>query len=293
MLNKFSKMLIETKAENKLMTALVENWFDEFSVYSLAKKANITNPLLYAILPKLIDKGVIIKKDKKIALNKDNLFVYRYKLLYDANKLLELSKNDVKIIEEIFTMVQNSYKVLNSFIIIGSLAGLYKEAGDFDFLVIGKKEKDINYHRIARLKNINLIEKTEEEIKKDFLATDDFLISCLSSNIVVYDDGTFRNLLQRELPFPSLEIINQRKEQLFKLEERIRLLLQDKDTERLIDEFKFFLIKKARIILLENNIIPLSKYHVLEEIKKIEPEIFKLYNAVNSKNVIEKVIKYV
>ena len=114
-------MLIETKAENKLMAAMAEDWFGEFSAYSLAKKARITNPLLYATLPKLIDKNVIIKKDKKISLNRDDLFVYRYKLLYDADKLLELPKEDRKIIDEILIIVKSAYNVLNSFIVIGNL----------------------------------------------------------------------------------------------------------------------------------------------------------------------------
>ena len=288
-------MIIESKAGNKIMAALVENWFDSFSAYELAKKANVTNPLVYSLLPKLLDKGIINEKNRRISLNRSNLFVYRYKLLFDADKLLELPKKERNIIDEVFISVKRVYKKLNAFILIGSIAEPEHKPADIDFLVIGEKEKgrEINYHRLLRLANINIIEKSQEEINKDFLDTDDFLISSLSSNIIFYDDGTFKKLLQQELPFPSKDVIDERKEQLFKMEKRVKLLLKDKDRGRLVQEFKKFLIKKARIILLEHNIIPLSKPHILQKIKKIEPKINKLYCKINNKNILNEVAKYV
>lgn len=285
-------MIIASKSENKLMSTLVKHWYKSFSAYELAREAKVTNPLVYSLMPKLKKNELVYERNKLIAINKSSLFVYRYKLLYDANKILQLSQEQKKIINDIFAAVRDSYNAA-SFIVIGSLAELAKEPKDYDFLVIGEKRKEINYQRLLRLGSINIIEKTEEEIRNDFLNADDFLISCLLSHIVYYDNEFFWHLMQQELPFPSPAIINQRKEQLFKLEKRLKLMLKDKDNESLVGEFKKFLIKKARIILLENKIYPLSKNDILAAIKKIEPEIHALYFNVNNKNALELVAKYV
>ena len=166
-----------------------------------------------------------------------NLFIHIcYKLLYDADKMLHLLPEQKKVISDVFVATKDSYS-LSSFIVIGSLAKSATEPKDFDFLVIGEKRKEINYQRLLRLGSINMIEKTEEEIRDDLLNSDDFLISCLLSHIVYYDNGFFWHLLQQELPLPSLSVINQRKEQLFKLEKRLKILLMDKDKDGLVEEF--------------------------------------------------------
>lgn len=285
-------MIIASKSENKLMGALVNNWYKSFSAYELAREAKVTNPLVYSLMPKLKKNELIYERNNLIAINKSSLFAYRYKLLYDAYKLLLLLQKHRKVIDDVFAAVKGSYN-MSSFIIIGSLAELAKEPRDYDFLAIGEKKEEINYQRLLRLGSINIIEKTEAEIKEDFLNADDFLMSCLLSNIIYYDNGFFWHLLQQELPFPSSAIINQRKEQLFKLEKRLKLLLKDKDRESLVNEFKKFLIKKARIMLLENKIYPLSKGDVLLAIKKIEPELHELYYKANDKNIIDLVVRHV
>lgn len=285
-------MIIASKSENKVMGTLVKHWYKSFSAYELAREAKVTNPLVYSLMPKLKNNELIYGRNRLITINKSSLFVYRYKLLYDADKMLQLSSEQKKIIEDVFAAVKDSYNMA-SFIVIGSLAKLASEPKDFDFLAIGEKRKEINYQRLLRLGSINIIEKTEEEIRNDFLNADDFLMSCLLSHLVYYDNGFFWHLLQRELPLPSPAVINQRKEQLFKLEKRLKLLLKDKDKESLVNEFKKFLIKKARIILLENEVYPLSKNDVLIAIKKIDPEMYKLYYKINNKNSLDLVAKYV
>jgi len=282
-------MLLNHNSELKVMQALTKFWYKEFSAYELAKEAKITAPMAYQAIKTIYKYQLITKTGAKVKINFRTLFSYQFKLLSDAGRLAELPTEIQQKVNHIYQVLQTEYQQqLLSFLIFGSVAsGETTEKSDLDLLAIVTEKKEIDYHKrgILDLGKINLIEKTKTELENDYLLAHDLILNALINGIIIHDHETIRYFLQKPLPEPSDEVIRQKKEHLHLLKSRLLLSLKDQDYHSLEEEFRQYLVEKARIILLQERIIPSSKQDLLTKIKKIQPEIYKLYHQANQKNI--------
>lgn len=290
-------MIISQNTELKVMQVLVKYWYKEFSVYELVKEAKVTAPMVYKVLKKLSIMDIVILNKSKVKINFNNLFSYRFKLLYDAERLSELPKSTQEKVNHIFQTMIIEYKYeLLAFVIFGSVAsGESDENSDLDLLVIVNEKKEIDYRKkgLLQLGKINIIEKSKNEFENEYLLAHDLILNALISGIVIFDEGLLRFFWLKPLPQPSYEVVMQKKEGLERLKNRLLLLLKDKDYKRLEEQFKAYLIEKGRILMLQEGIIPTSKKNILENLNHKHKEVYGLYNKVTEKNVKEMVEKYV
>jgi predicted nucleotidyltransferase len=279
------------------MQVLTKYWYKEFSAYELAKEAQITAPMSYKSIENLTKYDLVTKKATKVQINFNSQFSYQFKLLQDAEKLTLLSEEIKDKVNHIQRVLQAEYQNdLLAFLIFGSVAsGETTKDSDLDVLAIVTEKKDFSYEKrgLLNLGKINIIEKSKKEWESDYLLAHDLVLNALINGIIIYDQSIIRHFLQKPLPSPSYEMIMQKKERLDVLRKRLLLLLKDQDYASLEQEFKQFLIEKARIILLQKGIVPSSKKDILTKIKSLDAEIYKQYNLTTIKNIKVMVDKYV
>lgn len=290
-------MILNQNSELKVIQVLTKNWFREFSAYQLAKAAKITPPMAYKAIKNLNKHQIITQTDSKVKINFQTHFAYQFKLLQDAEKFSLLPKDIQQKVDHIYQVLKSEYQThLLSFLIFGSVASNEtNEKSDLDLLAIVTEKKEIDYRKkgLFDLGKINLIEKTPSEWEKDFLMGHDLVLNVLINGIIIHDNGILRNFFQKPLPKISEEVIVQKKEHLNILKDRILLLLKDQDYHSLEDIFKQYILEKARIILLQDHLIPSSKKDILAKIKDLDPDIYKLYSQINLKNIKSLVKQYV
>lgn len=282
-------MIIEQNSELKVLRLLAGRWFNTFSVYEIAKEAKLTPPTAYKAVEKLLAKHALIKEQKRIRVDLTFLFSYRFKLLYDAERLLLLPPGVQEKAREILRIFQYHYQEnLLSFLIFGSMAaGEYTPASDLDILVVVKEKKVMDYRKEGLLNfgEINLIEKDKAEFEREYLLGHDLILASLMKGIVLHDRSFLPFFFAKALPLPSEEIIQQKMVHLEKLKQRAFILLREKDAEEALSYFRRFLLEKARFLLLQKGIIPCSKKEIWEKIKKINKELYLSYNRINKNNL--------
>jgi len=289
-------MIIDNDKTLRLMGELADNWFRYLSPYQLVSmitenKDSITAPTVYSGISRLESLKCIMRSEdrKKVKLDFRSNIAYNFKILRDTLKVNEL--NNSKKEEIIWSMLgsfQLKYgKSLNTFIVFGSAAelSLTKES-DVDILMIVEKEikEDLSAFYDSK---VHIIIKTQQEIEKDYMINDDFIISILANNLLLYDDGYFRQkfLIRDSLPLISGRTVLIREDKIKKEKEVLKMLLDSSDTIDLSAWFEKHIINEARLILLKNDKIPGSKQNVLNEIKKLSTQLYKLYKMNNPKNV--------
>lgn len=286
---RLTKMIIEQNTEFKAIRLLVKYWYRSFSAYEIVKEAKISAPRVYDVVKKLESKGVIIRNEKKVRLNFNNLFAYTTKLMYDSERLLDLSEEEQMKINQVFSVLKKEYDTnLLAFMIFGSVAsGEQTKKSDIDLLAIVKEKKEIDYKKrgLLNLGSLNIIEKKESEFENDYLMANDLVLNVLINGIIISDNGIIRFLLNKPLPMPSNEVIMQKKERLDVLKERLFALLKEKNYEELVEQLKLFIIERGRILLLQKNIIPSSKKNIIDNLKKIDKQLYRDYTTLNERNV--------
>jgi len=284
-------MIINKNSELKIMQVLVRGWYRKFSMYELAKESGVSVPITYNSVKNLLSKEVISSKDKKIGIDFNNLFAYNFKLLYDSERLSQIPKDIQNKVNNILDVMKSEYRYnLLGFVIFGSVAsGETTEKSDLDILVIVKDKKEIDYKKLGLLKieNINIIEKNKNEFENEYLLAHDLILNTLMNGIIIFDEGMIRFFLSKPLPEPSHEIIMQKRQRLELLKDRLLILLKDKNYPELVEQFKLYLIEKARILFLQKGIIPSSKKYIVFNLKKVDKNIYNIYNSVNIKNIGE------
>ncbi len=290
-------MLLEQNSEIKLMQVLAKYWYKQFSAYELAREAKITSPMVYKALGKFSLAGLIIRQDNRIKINLSNFFSYRFKLLFDAERFLSLSKDDREKALRILQVMESEYpQQLQAVVLFGSTAvGEKTGSSDLDVMVIVNQKKEIDYEKrgLLSLGKVNIIEFGKEEFEKDYLLAHDLVLGALMNGIVLLDAGIMRLLLGKPLPSPSSEIIFQKQEGLGRLKKKLLLLLKDKDYASLAAEFKAYLIETFRLELLCQGIISSSRKDLLEKMSQINRKIYLLYRKITPKNVKRVFLKYV
>ncbi len=288
-------MIISNYSELRMMELLIKKWYESYSVYELSGQAGMTAPTAYKVIKKLLQKKIIVKEKSRIKVDFNNLISCNFKLFSDSDRLYQLNEKIVLRIINIFDIMRSEYgNEMLAFLVIGSAAtGELHEESDIDLLLLVSKRKEIEYEKRGLLKfeKINIIEMEKKEFEEQYLSSNDFIIGALMNGMVLFDSGFIRFFLTRPLPKPSHEIIIQKKERLDKMKKRLLLLLKDRDYKNLINEFKSYLIEKARIILLQKGIIPSSKVDIINRIRKIEKSLYELYKTVNEKNISKFVLE--
>lgn len=288
-INLIRKMIVEQNSEFKAMSVLVRYWYKNFSGYELAKEAEISPPTAYTIIKKFEKKEVISTEKNKVKLNINNPFSYSFKLMYDSERILDISKENQNRVNHVFEVFTKEYDGdLLAFIIFGSVASNEEtEKSDIDLLAIIKKKKEIDYRKrgLLGLGNINIIEKEKNEFENDYLLANDLVLNALMNGIVVFDNGLIRFLLSKPLPMPSYQVIMEKKERLDVLKKRLFALLKEEDYETLIEQLKLYIIEKARILFLQKNIIPSSKKFITDNMNKIDKNLYKEYHSIDKRNV--------
>jgi predicted nucleotidyltransferase len=203
------------------------------------------------------------------------------------------------------SIMQKYESELLSLVIFGSVAsGEANEKSDIDILIIIKepsqKEKltEIKTNMInkehIRFENINIITMSDKEFEKGYLIADDFIISILSNNIIIKDDGFLKTFMQRELFLPSRKIISERAQQ---LEDHSLLLLQmmESTTDQILkDEFYTHLLMEARLKLLKKKMpVPITKKDVIDNIRKIDKKIYEEMVNIDKGDIRKRVMAYV
>ena len=288
-------MIISQNSEFRIMNLLAREWFREFSAYELAHESMISVPMVYKTIKKFLFFGLISNKKNKIKINLNNLFSYNFKILCDSERIYNLSKDMQEKIFFVFNIFKEEYSNnLLSFLVFGSVASNETtEKSDIDFLVIVKKKKEIDYKKRGLLKigKINLIEKEKNEFESDYLLADELVLNALMNGIIVFDSGFVRFFLVKPLPEPSYESVMQKKERLTALKERLLILLKDKDYKNLVEQFKLYIIEKARVSLLEKGIIPRSKKFIISQLKEIDKNFYNFYKRANKRNIAQLIEK--
>ncbi len=281
-------MLIEQYSELKVMRLLARCWFKDFSIYELAKEAGLTPPTAYKSVKKLLARGVMIKKQKRLRINLQNHFSYQFKLLNDAERFASLPLKIQEKTEEILKVFRARYQeIFLSFIIFGSMAaGEYTSSSDLDIMAVVQKKKELDYRRegLLNLGRINLLEKDKAEFEKEYLLGHDLTLASLMNGIILYDAGFLSFFFNKPLPPVSEGILQQKKERLEQMKQRIFILLKGEDRGEMIVQFQHYLLERARLILLQAGIVPSSKKDIIEKIKKTNKPLYYAYTKVNLEN---------
>jgi len=284
-------MILEQNTELKTMQLLVKYWYKNFSAAQIAKEAGISIPMVYNIVKKLSSKRIISNEGNNFKLNFNNPFSYAFKLYYDSERTIALSLEEQNKLNYVFEVMKKEYKYgMLAFILFGSTASNEQtEKSDLDLLVIVTKKQDIDYRKngLLSIGKINIIEKEEKEFENEYFLASDLILNALMNGIIIFDTGVIRFLLKKPLPSPSPEIILEKKQRLDILKNRLLDLLKDKDYNLLVEEFKKFIIEKGRVLMIQKGIIPSSSKNILDNLPKLDKELFKDYKIVNKNNIKE------
>jgi len=265
-------MILENKSTIILLRHLCLNPFDSFSILELSKKLNISRNWLYKNIYYLNQYNILEEKNKRFKLNFRTLFIKKLKIAFDNEFIAELEKTHYNQILEIFNGL--SYKMdYKSIILIGSFAVKeFTEKSDIDFLVVAKNKEEP-----PLFSNCNIIQLTINEFNEKYSKGDDFIIDTLIHGKIMDDKNFFVNYFQKDLPLFSQEIIEERKEVIIKLKNRVYELLKQQELKMASEELKKLFIQKERLETIQKNKIPLTKQQMLKENKK-------LYKIINKKN---------
>ncbi len=287
------RYLFNSGAEIKIAHILAENWFAEYNIDEFANSFNFGRATVYRSIKTLSERGLISKNKNLITINKKSNITYNFKKLVDSYKLEQLDEKTKNIILDVYNSIREEAKGnIRAFLVIGSVVrNEHKKESDVDFLVLLKKEQDIIKNRIMLYEKMNIVIKTEAQFEKEYIESDDFILSSLINNLVIFDDGFWKKFLLNSLPPVSERILNLRQEQLEKLKKRLYDMLKIGDNKGLIEEYKKYLILGGRIKLLKEGVIPGTKNQIFNALKSIDKTVEKNYHSVNEKNIKDKVLK--
>lgn len=266
-------MVIETKAEISFLRFFCRKPFDSYTVREISRQINLSRYWVYKITDKFRASG-LVGGTKNIKLNFSNFLVKKIKLMFDSEFVLELKE---KKIIELFNTLSLKLSYL-SIILVGSWA--IKEAGtnsDIDFLLLTERKQELPF-----FENCNIIQLTREDFTERYRKGDDFVLDALLYGKILDDKNFFINFFEKPLPVYSQEIIEEKREALKKLKDRVYELMKLGDLKTAKEEVGKFLVQKERLGSLEKREIPKTKKEIINrrKIKKLgREEIFKILRS--------------
>lgn len=287
-------MLLKRKRELAVLGALVRHWHPAHSAYEISELSKISPPRTYEALDLLEKLGLILRHNSKVQINFMHEYSWRFKLLNDMERLMQLPKKAQSAINDIFYVFRNHYgNQLLAAMVIGSAAtGQMTESSDIDMLFIVKEKKEMNYRQkdIYRHGSLNLVERSLEEFTTEYVGGDVFTLSALRDGILLADADVLRPFYLKPLPKPDRESVMKKREHMVRIWHRMLRGLKDKDTKRLVELFKQYLVEMTRVELLEKREIPGTRTDI---IRRMPPKRRKSYKTVTEKTVNEEVKQYV
>lgn len=276
-------------AEWKVLGFLLDHPHERFGLYLLAQETGLSHTWIYRLIKKLQKENLIVFKEKAVQINLHEEKTAKLKIYFD-NEVISLSP----LAEKIFLLerrIKDIYKgYLLSLCLIGSAVS-QTEPADLDFLIITTKSFRFKLESLVLYEKINLIEMTEKEFKEKYLETDDFIISSLASQRIIFDKEFIIRFIRRPLPFPEKRIIEERIGQLLKIRERLLVSLSIADQKNIQENLLSLLIQLSRIKLLKAGILPLSKAELPSQIKEVDKKICNDLTAIIKKDVLFSKIK--
>ena len=276
-----------SKTQLGILESLSIRWYDFLSISQISIFSKVPESSIYRSIKTLKEKNIIIELDARYKINFSNDIGWAIKKLVDAYRLNNLP-HDIKnkiinMREKASLFFGNDIKML---FVFGSSASLeLKEKSDIDFLIVLSKKTKENFLKFLTTddKNFNFIEYDIKEFNDAYDDGDDFLISVLKNHILLQGDHYLRFDLERGLPVVSKKVIHDRELQLNSLKSKIdELFFQDQPI--VCDKIKEYIKLKVRIMLIKENIIPISNKHLFDLMKKDYLKYYKAYNNLNIKN---------
>jgi len=264
-------MIIEKESEVKVLRNFCFSPFEYFSIAQISKKINISRNWIYKIISKFKELKILQASEKKYKLDFTNPFCKKLKLLFDVEFLLFLDRE-----VNIFDIANKIIFEVNpeSLILTGSMAsGKQRKGSDIDFLAIGEKKE------LPLLENCNIVMMEKREFKEKYLKGDDFLISSLLFGKIILDKEFFIRFFESPLPIFSQEVIQEKIKYCHKIKERIYSLLNI-DREKAQEELLYIFLQTARIILLKQKKIPLTKYDLAEQVEPFDKRVAKIISGL-------------
>ncbi len=276
-------------SEWKVLGFLLDHSHERFSLYRLARETGLSHTWIYRIIKKLNEENLVLFKERVVQINLYEEKADQLKFYFDHEMISALPSA-----EKIFLLagrIKDIYKgYLLSLCLIGSAVS-QTEPADLDFLIITAKSFRFKLESFVPYEKINLIEMTEKEFKEKYLETDDFIISSLASQRILFDKDFIIRFIRRPLPFPEKKIIEERIEQLLKIKERLLISLSITDRKNIKENLLSLLVQLSRIKLLKAGILPLSKAELPFQIKNVDKKIWKDLTAIIKKDASFSKIK--
>lgn len=294
-------MILNRPADQEVYEYLIDNYYKDFSITEISKAIKKSIPMIYKSVSMLKKREVVKEKGTRYKVDLLSEHTLHYKYLYDYEKFLALPDSYKNKILELkwnlrSIMPQN---IRYSLIIFGSLAdGTFDKESDIDILLILSR----NFNALATQlpDGFHFLLKECVGFLKEISAGDDIALSICKAHIIVKDETSlFIRQIKENKNKVDENIIKFRKNEARNLKTEIITMYsenkRDEIAKKLILEKLQKLIKiEAKIICLENNIIPTSKMNSFQEASKIlKRNIKKEYEDINIGNVFDKVKSYV
>lgn len=263
----------------EIFQVLVENWFSSFTPKEFADGFSFNYDTVKRALPELEKVHLLQKEKEAYCVNRMRL-CRNFKMFYDLYKVLNhIPENKRELILDIYNLAE---PFVTSCVVFGSTASLsHTEKSDIDILLIAKPEnmdemkKNVQTRRILGA-NVNTIFFSEEQFERDYLDADDFVISTLSSNLVIYDDGFFGIYLGRGLPEPSEKAMAKKREQLQITKNKLDDAMEIGDFDAAYSQMLDYLFNSARIELWQSGTVPTDKANIIDKIKVVDENLHGL-----------------
>lgn len=290
-----SQKEILTKAGSNVLRTLCRYPYKEFYPSELARKSDISLTHTNRILKPLREKRIVNhKKSGKrdmYRINLENILAKEFLDLFHAERRLELQPEFRATMEEFVRKLKKKLKhSLVSIILFGSVAKKKAEIdSDVDLVIITdnlSKAKKKSKESIEEMTDIyfNVIQEhvfTKKKFKEMFEKGSDFIINILKDGIILYDDGFYKDYLNKPLPRPSKEYI----EEVLNFARKRLLEANDMCSEGLhesaIMPMKTAVRDCCRALLLIKCIIPRSKHELIGQVESVDPKYSKLLKKIN------------
>ncbi len=287
-------MLLERRREFAALEVLARQWHTPLSAYEIGGLSGVSPPRVYDALERLATLGLVLREDSKARIDFTQGYSWRFKILNDAGRLHRLPERVRRAIWDLYAVFRDHYgQNLLSAMVIGSAATGQMTAGsdiDMLFIVTERKEMDFRRKDLYRLGELNLVEKTREELEHEYFHGEVFILSALRDGIVLADADVLLPLFRKPLPQPGQESAMRRREHLVRVRERLMRELGSRDTARLVSLFRDYLIEMTRVELIERLEIPGTKADILGKMPK---ERRRSYKEVTEETVKGEVQRYV
>lgn len=220
----------------------------------------------------LIKKKYLILENDKIYLNFQNEFISSYKKTYDIYKFQLLNYSTQEEIINVRDSILNEFKNrITSIILIGSAArNKLTLESDLDIIVVADDRIKKRLRDKLQVYKIEIQSYTKENFDYLFNENEEIILWAIKYGLILYDNNfIFKYYYQNKLNIGHRTIMNKRK--------LIEMLISDitNNLDIPLSRIKFkidrFVYQCARLFLIMQDIMPLSRNEIADQIEKFSP----------------------